>query len=79
MFKIAPVQCISHDTNDIYFFLFSDIFTLVSDNSGHLSHSKFDAYLKEVLALPTVVFEGPSFGYNETAGRACFDGVCILM
>ncbi len=53
----------------------SDIFTQISDTSGFLVRDKFVDYLKEVLQLPTAVFEGPSFGYNDTAARACFDGV----
>lgn len=34
--------------------------------------SKFDQFLKEVLKLPTAVFEGPSFGYTEHSVRTCF-------
>jgi hypothetical protein len=34
---------------------------------------KFEEYLQEVLALPTAVFEGPSFGYSEAAASSCFD------
>ncbi|KAL4235707.1 hypothetical protein ACF0H5_004100 [Mactra antiquata] len=49
------------------------IFTQISDSSGLLVRQKFEQYLQAVLALPTAVFEGPSFGYNETAVRACFD------
>ncbi|XP_070556370.1 dystrobrevin beta-like isoform X5 [Ptychodera flava] len=48
------------------------IFSQISDSNGVLIWNKFDAYLKEVLALPRAVFEGPSFGYNETAARSCF-------
>ncbi len=53
----------------------SDIFTQVSDTQGYLVRNKFEEFLKEILTLPTAVYEGPSFGYNETAARACFDGV----
>ncbi|XP_052775325.1 dystrobrevin beta-like isoform X2 [Mya arenaria] len=49
------------------------IFTQISDSSGLLIRQRFEQYLQAVLALPTAVFEGPSFGYNETAVRACFD------
>ncbi|XP_077869904.1 dystrobrevin beta isoform X2 [Saccoglossus kowalevskii] len=48
------------------------IFSQVSDSNGTLVWNKLDAYLKEVLSLPGAVFEGPSFGYNETAARSCF-------
>lgn len=34
--------------------------------------SKFDDYLRDLLALPTAIFEGPSFGYTESASRSCF-------
>lgn len=34
--------------------------------------TKFDQFLKEVLKLPTAVFEGPSFGYTEHSVRTCF-------
>lgn len=57
---------------------FSDIFTQISDSSGLLVRQKFEQYLQAVLALPTAVFEGPSFGYNETAVRACFDMVKLF-
>ena len=50
------------------------VFTLVSDVSGSMVWTRFEEFLKEVLLLPTGVFEGPSFGYNETASRACFNG-----
>ena len=61
------------------FIFFSDVFTQISDTNGFLVKSKFEEYLKEVLALPTAVYEGPSFGFNETAARACFDGVSTLL
>ncbi|CAE1297915.1 unnamed protein product [Acanthosepion pharaonis] len=50
------------------------IFTQISDSSGYQVQEKFEDYLKAVLALPTAVCEGPSFGYNDTASRSCFDG-----
>lgn len=34
--------------------------------------AKFDQFLREVLKLPTAVFEGPSFGYTEHSVRTCF-------
>lgn len=49
------------------------VFTQISDSSGLLVRQKFEQYLQDILALPTAVFEGPSFGYNDTAVRACFD------
>ncbi|XP_076462231.1 dystrobrevin beta-like isoform X2 [Babylonia areolata] len=49
------------------------IFTQISDSSGHMVWNKFDEYLRELLALPTAIFEGPSFGYTESASRSCFD------
>ncbi|EHB18920.1 Dystrobrevin beta [Heterocephalus glaber] len=48
------------------------IFSQMSDSSGLMIFSKFDQFLKEVLKLPTAVFEGPSFGYTEHSVRTCF-------
>ncbi|XP_018606418.1 dystrobrevin alpha isoform X4 [Scleropages formosus] len=48
------------------------IFSQISDSEGMMIYSKFDQFLKEVLKLPTTVFEGPSFGYTEQATRSCF-------
>ncbi|XP_036361393.1 dystrobrevin beta isoform X4 [Octopus sinensis] len=50
------------------------IFTQISDSSGYQIQEKFEEYLRAVLALPSAVCEGPSFGYNDTASRTCFDG-----
>ncbi|KAM4903391.1 dystrobrevin beta [Sylvia borin] len=48
------------------------IFSQLSDSNGLMIFSKFDQFLREVLKLPTAVFEGPSFGYTEHAPRSCF-------
>ncbi|XP_059516370.1 dystrobrevin beta isoform X3 [Myotis daubentonii] len=48
------------------------VFSQMSDSSGLMVFSKFDQFLKEVLRLPTAVFEGPSFGYTEHSARTCF-------
>ncbi|XP_048660666.1 dystrobrevin beta isoform X11 [Marmota marmota marmota] len=48
------------------------IFSQMSDSNGLMIFSKFDQFLKEVLKLPTAVFEGPSFGYTEHSVRTCF-------
>ncbi|XP_066450500.1 dystrobrevin beta isoform X2 [Eleutherodactylus coqui] len=48
------------------------IFSQVSDSSGFMVFAKFDQFLREVLKLPTTVFEGPSFGYTEHSARSCF-------
>lgn len=40
---------------------------------------KFSGYLQQVLALATAVFEGPTFGYTETALGQCFQKVCLLI
>ncbi|XP_069829333.1 dystrobrevin beta isoform X3 [Dendropsophus ebraccatus] len=48
------------------------IFSQVSDSSGFMVYAKFDQFLREVLKLPTTVFEGPSFGYTEHSVRSCF-------
>ncbi|XP_077008440.1 dystrobrevin beta isoform X6 [Tamandua tetradactyla] len=48
------------------------VFSQMSDSNGLMIFSKFDQFLKEVLKLPTAVFEGPSFGYTEHSARTCF-------
>uniref|UniRef100_A0A8D0CZA9 Dystrobrevin n=1 Tax=Sander lucioperca TaxID=283035 RepID=A0A8D0CZA9_SANLU len=48
------------------------IFSQISDSSGIMMFAKFDQFLREVLKLPTAVFEGPSFGYTEHSVRTCF-------
>uniref|UniRef100_A0A8C5BBU1 Dystrobrevin n=1 Tax=Gadus morhua TaxID=8049 RepID=A0A8C5BBU1_GADMO len=48
------------------------IFSQISDSAGVLAYSQFDQFLREVLKLPTAVFEGPSFAYTEQAARTCF-------
>ncbi|XP_069813736.1 dystrobrevin alpha isoform X19 [Dendropsophus ebraccatus] len=48
------------------------IFSLISDSGGLMVYQKYDQFLKEVLKLPTAVFEGPSFGYTEQSARSCF-------
>ncbi|XP_048840816.1 dystrobrevin, beta a isoform X9 [Brienomyrus brachyistius] len=48
------------------------IFSQISDSSGMMIFTKFDQFLREVLKLPTAVFEGPSFGYTEHSVRTCF-------
>ncbi|XP_054675998.1 dystrobrevin beta isoform X3 [Grus americana] len=48
------------------------IFSQISDSNGLMIFTKFDQFLKEVLKLPTAVFEGPSFGYTEHSVRTCF-------
>ncbi|XP_018117670.1 dystrobrevin beta isoform X2 [Xenopus laevis] len=48
------------------------IFSQVSDSTGLMVYAKFDQFLREVLKLPTTVFEGPSFGYTEHSARTCF-------
>ncbi|XP_039201997.1 dystrobrevin beta isoform X2 [Crotalus tigris] len=47
-------------------------FSQMSDSNGLMIFSKFDQFLREVLKLPTAVFEGPSFGYTENSVRTCF-------
>ncbi|XP_038656013.1 dystrobrevin, beta a isoform X6 [Scyliorhinus canicula] len=47
-------------------------FSQISDSNGIMMYMKFDQFLREVLKLPTAVFEGPSFGYTEHSVRTCF-------
>ncbi|XP_072545724.1 dystrobrevin, beta b isoform X4 [Salminus brasiliensis] len=55
------------------------IFSQISDSSGTMVFAKFDQFLREVLKLPTAVFEGPSFGYTEHSVRTCFPQQKILL
>ncbi|XP_042319145.1 dystrobrevin alpha isoform X15 [Sceloporus undulatus] len=48
------------------------IFSMISDTSGVMIYGKYDMFLREVLKLPTAVFEGPSFGYTEQSAKSCF-------
>uniref|UniRef100_A0A8C3LAE6 Dystrobrevin alpha n=1 Tax=Chrysolophus pictus TaxID=9089 RepID=A0A8C3LAE6_CHRPC len=48
------------------------IFSMISDSSGVMVYGKYDLFLREVLKLPTAVFEGPSFGYTEQSAKSCF-------
>lgn len=51
----------------------ADIFSQISDTTGIMEWTKFVDYLREALALPTAVFEGPTFGYTDLAAKSCFD------
>uniref|UniRef100_A0A8C5QCQ1 Dystrobrevin n=1 Tax=Leptobrachium leishanense TaxID=445787 RepID=A0A8C5QCQ1_9ANUR len=57
---------------NVYMNNFSDIFSMISDPSGMMIYARYDSFLREVLKLPTAVFEGPSFGYTEQAAKSCF-------
>ncbi|XP_041105737.1 dystrobrevin beta isoform X2 [Polyodon spathula] len=48
------------------------IFSQISDSNGMMMYTKFDQFLREILKLPTAVFEGPSFGYTDHSVRTCF-------
>ncbi|KAI1721646.1 EF-hand domain-containing protein [Ditylenchus destructor] len=48
------------------------IFSQISGPSGLMEYEKFADYLQQVLALPTAVFEAPTFGFSETALAQCF-------
>nr|XP_020848189.1 dystrobrevin alpha isoform X20 [Phascolarctos cinereus] len=48
------------------------IFSMISDSNGVMVYGRYDLFLREVLKLPTAVFEGPSFGYTEQSARSCF-------
>ena len=49
------------------------IFSQIADqNTGFLMLSKFDLFLKECLALPTAMYEGPSFGYSANLAKGVF-------
>ncbi|XP_072536371.1 dystrobrevin alpha isoform X3 [Salminus brasiliensis] len=48
------------------------IFSQIANPKGIMIYSQFDQFLKEVLKLPAIVFEGPSFGYTEQTTKTCF-------
>ncbi|KAI1243366.1 hypothetical protein IHE44_0000963 [Lamprotornis superbus] len=50
----------------------TNIFSMISDSSGVMVYGRYDMFLREVLKLPTAVFEGPSFGYTEQSAKSCF-------
>lgn len=58
----------------IYLFIL-DIFSQICDQNGHLVAWKFQEYLQEILALPSAVYESPSFHYNDQIPAEIFSGV----
>lgn len=40
-----------------------------------MEYDKFTEYLQQVLALPTAIFEAPTFGFSEAALQQCFKRV----
>lgn len=59
-----------------HFLFIPDIFTQLSDiGKNSLVFQKFDACLKDLLQLPTSVYEEPSFGYRDNLAKSCFDWV----
>ncbi|CAD5207092.1 unnamed protein product [Bursaphelenchus okinawaensis] len=48
------------------------VFSQISDSTGRMEYEKFSEYLQQVLALPTAVFEAPTFGFSETSLQQCF-------
>ncbi|XP_015203764.1 dystrobrevin beta isoform X6 [Lepisosteus oculatus] len=54
------------------------VFSQITDSTGAMMFTKFDHYLREVLKLPTAVFEGPSFGYTEHSVQTCFPQQCLV-
>lgn len=48
------------------------MFSQISDTNGIMDYNKFTEYLQNVLALPTAVFEAPTFGYSDAALQQCF-------
>lgn len=67
--KVALSTMCSGKLNDKLRYIFSQI----SDSNGVLISSKFEEYLKLILQLPTAVFEGPSFGYDENMAKSFFN------
>ncbi len=58
----------------VFFFVFKDIYTQISDpTTNNLLITKFEFYLKDLLQIPTSVYEEPSFGYTLQTSKTCFD------
>ncbi|RWS25954.1 dystrobrevin beta-like protein, partial [Leptotrombidium deliense] len=50
------------------------IYSLISDHAnGHLIPNRFNAFLREVLALPCSVFESGSYQYDDSLSSSIFD------
>jgi len=58
-------------------FMWTDIYSQISDSNGHMLHWRFADYLKEVLALTAAVYESPSFGYSDGLANSIFLDVCM--
>ena len=67
--KVALALMCSGKLMDKLRYIFSQI---ADQNTGYLMLSKFDLFLKECLALPTAMYEGPSFGYSSNMARGVF-------
>ncbi|KAH7727783.1 Zinc fingerZZ type family protein [Aphelenchoides avenae] len=48
------------------------VFSQISNSSGFMEYERFAEYLQQVLALPSAVFEAPTFGFSEAALSQCF-------
>ncbi|CAG7731838.1 unnamed protein product [Allacma fusca] len=48
------------------------VFSQISDENGNLVLGRFSEYLQEVLALPAMVLEAPTFGYTEGLASSIF-------
>ena len=40
-----------------------------------MEYPRFVEYLREVLALPSAIFEGPTFGFVDASPKQCFEEV----
>ncbi|XP_031553860.1 dystrobrevin beta-like [Actinia tenebrosa] len=47
-------------------------FSQIEDDNGILNFPKFEAYLRELLQLPSAVGEGPTFGFAEDVASSFF-------
>jgi len=56
----------------------SDFFAQISDAQGYLVLSRFTEFLEEILAMPAMVLESPTFGYTEGMASTIFDGVSFF-
>ena len=67
--KVALALMCSGKLMDKLRYIFSQI---ADQTTGFLMLAKFDLFLKECLALPTAMYEGPSFGYSANLAKGVF-------
>lgn len=76
--RLSFILCRFKEKNFQLIFLFKsflDVFSQICDENGHMVITKFSLFLSQVLALPSSVYESPSFVYSEGLVMQVFGGV----